>query len=624
MAFMLKSSEPVISEALDSLRKKSCRSSTICLLIIMMLSVYIFGGTFSSLGFAAIISSNVGGFMHQRLIKTSAISTNMRLQQILKSIFCIIMLMVLVLILQHIGLFEQKACVILFVSTVNVAATLVMYFSKLNIRQDTDTRTGVIELSILVIIMLLLIEGSSFDVWKWSGLSLYLIANRIQTQRLATAESLPDQQQYEQTGFQMMKYIILLSLILLSTRATQIVPSPSFEHSQVSLNRRSAYSQHLDIQNLKINPLLDDLVKQLGFSYQSVLSNPQEETRVQALTDTRSVINEIQRIHFNLFTELLRPYKFVILLDISHTESKGDPAITVGEVLLIQRLGKKLIHYCSEACCTDPSLTVASKISQLYSKDELVIMIQGGGNLIGWETHDLLRARAFKHFEGFNFIMFPQTLFIKSTPEHLEFCHQLYRNQENLTMLFRDQISFELGKKHFIGKAQLILAPDMAFQIGPKKRIMDPTYDIVWLKRVDKESPGYEIPVDEIPHDILYTSDDWVVWSTHIDNYNALSNAFMFVNSGFTFLQRGRVVITDRLHGHILSVLMDIPHVLIGNQYKKIDGFYQSWTYGLHNVRMATNASHALSLALELLKIYNDDLPPKLPFMEIKQPCIIE
>jgi exopolysaccharide biosynthesis predicted pyruvyltransferase EpsI len=47
---------------------------------------------------------------------------------------------------------------------------------------------------------------------------------------------------------------------------------------------------------------------------------------------------------------------------------------------------------------------------------------------------------------------------------------------------------------------------------------------------------------------------------------------------GSRLLSRGRVIITDRLHGHILGLLLGIPQVLVGDRYGKVKSFYESWT----------------------------------------------
>ena len=77
-------------------------------------------------------------------------------------------------------------------------------------------------------------------------------------------------------------------------------------------------------------------------------------------------------------------------------------------------------------------------------------------------------------------------------------------------------------------------------------------------------------------------------------------------------MDAGRVVVTDRLHGHILSTLLDIPHVLLDNADNKLSSYHNTWTRGLHNCRLADNVRDAARLALELLEEYRDTLPRRL------------
>nr|KAG5697702.1 hypothetical protein BaRGS_000587 [Batillaria attramentaria] len=82
--------------------------------------------------------------------------------------------------------------------------------------------------------------------------------------------------------------------------------------------------------------------------------------------------------------------------------------------------------------------------------------------------------------------------------------------------------------------------------------------------------------------------------------------------NGLLFLQRGRVVVTDRLHGHILCVLLNIPHVLLDNADNKLSSYYNTWTRGLANTRLTDNPQDAARLAMKLLETYGEGLPPTL------------
>ena len=59
-------------------------------------------------------------------------------------------------------------------------------------------------------------------------------------------------------------------------------------------------------------------------------------------------------------------------------------------------------------------------------------------------------------------------------------------------------------------------------------------------------------------------------------------------------LAAGHTVITDRLHGHILSLLLGIPHVVLDNSYGKVRAFYETWTRDAPIVRWAETAADAV------------------------------
>ncbi|WP_432570301.1 polysaccharide pyruvyl transferase family protein [Kineococcus sp. SYSU DK005] len=71
--------------------------------------------------------------------------------------------------------------------------------------------------------------------------------------------------------------------------------------------------------------------------------------------------------------------------------------------------------------------------------------------------------------------------------------------------------------------------------------------------------------------------------------------------AGVRTFSRGRVVVTDRLHGHVLCLLLGIPHVVLDNSYGKIRDFREAWTSGSELTRTATTADEAVDLARELL-----------------------
>ena len=341
----------------------------------------------------------------------------------------------------------------------------------------------------------------------------------------------------------------------------------------------------------------------------------------QLLPTNIEIAREAQRIHFNIFGDLIGKFKYAMLFDVAAFENKGDSAISTGEVYLLRRLGIKVIFYCNCYECSNTKLQEhAQNMSKQYSKEELVILFQGGGNLIGYPFNDVLRGNLFLRFKGFKMVIFPQNIFVPGnnfSGSHFDYCQNIYCCNPNLTIVLRDKQSLQIALKYWNNGTNFVMAPDMAFQIGPVHRFMSPSYDIVYLKRFDDEGAKGETK-DMFPKNLTITDIEWWYWLTNKGS-SSIENSFLIVTNGILFLQRGRVIVTDRLHGHILGTLLNIPQVLIDNQYKKLSSYHNTWTKSLENVLITDNVTTAFQLVLTLFEKYKDKLPPIAPLMEVKE-----
>ncbi|RUS71985.1 hypothetical protein EGW08_020255 [Elysia chlorotica] len=356
-----------------------------------------------------------------------------------------------------------------------------------------------------------------------------------------------------------------------------------------------------------------------GFLQEDLVANPHRSSFLSRKLRTHvEVIKEAQRLHFDIIGTVLKKYKYAILFDLATMENKGDPCISVGEMHFLARIKLKLLYYCTGARCTKKRFRMAEEQARRYSTDDLAILVHGGGNIVGYKTSDEHRFTIFEYFKGFKIFVFPQSVFIRSLKSpHFDICKKKYCCNENVTFVMRDHQSYRYAQQYFSGTTKYILAPDMAFQIGPMPRFLSPVFDIMWIRRTDAETPGYKA-IPSAPPGIRMHVSDWWKWKTP-GAPNSIERANYVCTNGFFYLQRGRVVITDRLHGHILATLMNIPHVLIDNKQHKLSAYHLSWTAGLENTYITDNPNTALDLALKLLEKYKDVLPPRLPFLQIDE-----
>jgi pyruvyl transferase EpsO len=66
-------------------------------------------------------------------------------------------------------------------------------------------------------------------------------------------------------------------------------------------------------------------------------------------------------------------------------------------------------------------------------------------------------------------------------------------------------------------------------------------------------------------------------------------------------LARGRVVQTDRLHGHLLSLLQGIPQVIEDNATGKVRAYHDTWTHQCSLTHWADSPAEAVANARDLL-----------------------
>jgi pyruvyl transferase EpsO len=211
-------------------------------------------------------------------------------------------------------------------------------------------------------------------------------------------------------------------------------------------------------------------------------------------------------------------------------------------------------------------------------------------------------------------VQLPQSVHFASAAALTRSC-AIFDAHPDLTLVLRDRRSLEIARQHF--RAPAYLCPDMAFGLGALPRPVDPAEPLVWLARTDRESTRGAMPstvstVDWVngPVTAPIRFERWLLTRVlHRPRAARLLQrplaqtlalaARHRLRHGCRLLSAGQVVVTDRLHAHILSLLLGIPHVILDNSYGKLRQFYETWTDGSELVRWASDPAGALALASE-------------------------
>jgi exopolysaccharide biosynthesis predicted pyruvyltransferase EpsI len=260
-----------------------------------------------------------------------------------------------------------------------------------------------------------------------------------------------------------------------------------------------------------------------------------------------------------------------------------------------------------------------------YNDDDLLravptgpILIHGGGNFGDiWPRNQSLREHILAKFKGRLVIQLPQT--IKFNDEtSIARCADLIKAHKHFHLMVRDQQSLAFAQQHFECPTELV--PDSAFALGAKKRPFQPVNDLFILLRTDVERATCDYSSFALVSGI---SGDWLDEPSNYYSYTKAKSALKAiikgawnkdrrrvifyqqlatgrVERGLRLLSSGNRVITDRLHGHILSTLLDIPHIAMDNNYGKVSGYINAWSKSYPNVQVAATPEEAME-KLELL-----------------------
>jgi exopolysaccharide biosynthesis predicted pyruvyltransferase EpsI len=294
------------------------------------------------------------------------------------------------------------------------------------------------------------------------------------------------------------------------------------------------------------------------------------------------------------------------LVDFPDHSNVGDSAIWLGEIKLLLQLTGNMPAYVSTVETFD-----ATKLEKAVPNGP--ILIHGGGSFGDiWRKHQDFREAILKRFKDRLVVQLPQSIKFHAESS-IKQCAAIIGGHPNFHLLVRDQPSLELAQRSFPCTTHLV--PDAAFALGSLNRPIKPLHELFMLLRTDAESATY----DREPFNIANAvSDDWLeepvgfhqlsklqatllavvkgAWTQeqwHLIYYQLLATGRL--NRGLRMLSSGERVITDRLHAHILSTLLDIPHVALDNNYGKVSGYMNAWTRGYAGVEMANTADEALA-----------------------------
>lgn len=293
------------------------------------------------------------------------------------------------------------------------------------------------------------------------------------------------------------------------------------------------------------------------------------------------------------------------LVDFPDHSNVGDSAIWLGEIAYLRRAGRMPAYVSALGDHDDAAMAAAIGAG--------TILIHGGGNFgTLWPKHEAFRLQMLRQHRDRAIVQMPQSVHY-DVPERADEMAAAIRDHGRFTLLVRDAKSLAFARARF--DCAVELCPDAALMLGRLPRPAPAAAPVFALLRTDHErANGADT---EPPAGVI--ADDWLEEDAHERSRIRMAVklrrllvrdpqarrllrqrmlAEWRVKRGLAMLAQGETVVTDRLHAHILSLLLDIPHVLLDNSYGKVAGFADQWTADYAGLSRATSRDSAIDLAL--------------------------
>lgn len=309
----------------------------------------------------------------------------------------------------------------------------------------------------------------------------------------------------------------------------------------------------------------------------------------------------------SVLEDLITPRSEVALFDFPFYLNPGDTAIALGEFAWLAR------RACNVRCVVRRE-TVGSKWMPTLP-GTTTILFHGGGNLGDlYPEHVELLGRVLDSYPSNAVVCFPQTASFSEQGSVRELRRCLGVHGAPVTMMWRDRRSFAWAKE-VLPESGHVLSPDAAAGFLGWQRLQAPTVDCTWLLRRDSESASGHVPSSGST-DWPYGVRDRIRWKSLQTAHSMLDLrpgaadwerrslyrrlGILNVTSSLGVLSRARIVITDRLHGHILSTMMGIPNVAVNDVNGKVRDYFSTWSTGIPYTRFAQSVTDARELVKEI------------------------
>ncbi len=292
----------------------------------------------------------------------------------------------------------------------------------------------------------------------------------------------------------------------------------------------------------------------------------------------------------------------LFLLNIPSHRNLGDHLISIAE----QEFLKDYFPEREVILVTSADLYYSIRFALWDVCDSDVLCVTGGGFMGSLYDEENRFLKIIKRYPNNKIVFFPQTIYYFQTDDgekQIRTASWIYQSHHSLYVAARDQSTYDLLVNRLMpeAKERAFLVPDMAlYKHCPQEQMRN---GVIWCLRDDAEVvDSNDSVVDNIKSCLSNLDLEQRYTDTYVSYSVAMQDETQEVNNKLKEISSAKLVITDRLHGMIMSIITDTPVIALNNVSGKVGQAYKVWFKDIPFVRFVESASEVPSAIEELLK----------------------
>lgn len=281
----------------------------------------------------------------------------------------------------------------------------------------------------------------------------------------------------------------------------------------------------------------------------------------------------------------------IFLLNIPSHGNLGDHLLSIAEQqFLADNFPEREVILVPSA-----DLYYSIRVALMDVREDDVLCVTGGGfmgSLYAEEERFLTIMKLFPHNK---IVFFPQTIYYEPTPKGEALilkAAQVYSGHKHLYVMARDRKTYDLLVNRLMpeSKHKVFLNPDIAlYAHAPQGNSRE---GVIWCLRQDAEiNVENEAIVQAIKNIVEMRSLPQHHTDTYVYRPIPLENERGEVQAKMNEISKAQLVITDRLHGMIYSLITDTPVIALDNLSKKVSQVYNLWLKDIPFVKVLNDTS---------------------------------